>query len=76
VKKSKVLTEDRIRPVARVPFDPTNVTHRRQFYQFFQTMRWGSTGCPFLLEDTYESIPSMCTARLMEWWYDRDLEVA
>ncbi len=48
----------------RVPFDPMNKEHLAEFKFFRENARWKTT-CPFLLEEPYLSIPSMCEDRCL-----------
>lgn len=50
----------------RVKFDINNKTHILWYKNFFITMKWGNTGCPFYLEDPYTNIPQMITDRLIK----------
>lgn len=38
-------------------FDPTNAAHLKLFQRFLETGKW--SGCPFKLNEDYQSIPGM-----------------
>jgi hypothetical protein len=52
-------------PKPRVIFDPNNHEHRLDYAAFLKYNGWRS-GCPFLLEDPYEDIPTMINAKITE----------
>lgn len=52
-------------PKPRVIFDPNNHEHRLDYASFLKYNGW-RTGCPFLLEDPYEDIPTMINAKITE----------
>lgn len=49
----------------RVIFDPSNHEHRLDYAMFLKYNGWRN-GCPFLLEDPYEDIPTMINAKIAE----------
>lgn len=52
-------------PKPRVRFDPTSHEHRLDYASFLKYNGWRE-GCPFLLEDPYEDIPTMINAKITE----------
>lgn len=52
-------------PRPRVPFNPSNHEHRLDYASFLKYNGW-KDGCPFLLEDPYEDIPTMINAKITE----------
>lgn len=52
-------------PKPRVMFDPNNHEHRLDYASFMKYNGWRN-GCPFLLEDPYEDIPTMINAKITE----------
>lgn len=52
-------------PRPRVLFDPSNHEHRLDYASFLKYNNWQG-GCPFLLEDPYEDIPTMINAKITE----------
>lgn len=50
-------------PRPRVVFDPSNHEHRLDYAKFLKYNGW-KEGCPFLLEEPYEDIPTMINAKL------------
>jgi hypothetical protein len=52
-------------PKPRRPFDPSNHEDRLDYASFLKYNGWRS-GCPFLLEDPYEDIPTMINAKITE----------
>lgn len=51
----------------RVVFDPDNREHRLDFAEFLKYNNWRS-GCYFLLEDPFHDIPTMCKAKLLDYY--------
>lgn len=47
------------RITARRRFDVFNKKDMEMAKSFFQTYRWGSMGCPYILEVPWENIPDM-----------------
>ena len=52
-------------PKPRVLFDPSAYEHRLEYAGFLKYSGWRN-GCPFLLEEPYEDIPTMINAKLTE----------
>jgi hypothetical protein len=52
-------------PKPRRQFDPSNHEDRLDYASFLKYNGWRS-GCPFLLEDPYEDIPTMINAKITE----------
>lgn len=50
-------------PRNRVIFDPASHEHRLDYASFLKYNGW-KNGCPFLLEDPYEDIPTMVNAKM------------
>lgn len=50
-------------PRPRVVFDPSKHEHRLDYAVFLKYNGWRN-GCPFLLEEPYEDIPTMINAKL------------
>lgn len=48
-------------------FDVNNKTHMQTAKSFFETYKWGTTGCPFLLEVPWENIPDMLKDRITKF---------
>ena len=47
------------RITARRRFDDANSIDFKIVKNFFETYRWGPTGCPYILEVPWENIPDM-----------------
>jgi hypothetical protein len=47
-------------------FDPYNVEHLRMYQNFIEYKGWGVTGCPFLLEWPFETVPGMIQSRIVK----------
>lgn len=50
-------------PRPRVEFNASNHEHRLDYASFLKYNNWKG-GCPFLLEDPYEDIPTMINAKI------------
>lgn len=46
-------------------FNPTNKRHCDVFAQFLKNSAWGHTGCPFVLEEPYISVPDMIKDKIV-----------
>ena len=44
---------------ARRFFDASKQEDRQAFAGFLQDLKWGTSGCPFILEDNWSDIPTM-----------------
>lgn len=52
-------------PKPRIIFDPNCYQHRLAYAIYLRYNGWRD-GCPFLLEDPYEDIPTMINAKITE----------
>jgi hypothetical protein len=69
-----VLTVKRAREA--VKFDVTNRKHREDYNTFRETGSWKHSPYSFDLEFPYETIPHMCTSKLLEYYLSRDFKTA
>ena len=49
----------------RVLFDINDKKHMAIVTKYFKTNAWGKTGCPFVLEEPWLSIPDMIKDRIV-----------
>lgn len=49
----------------RYPFDINDEQHVARYAKFLKTGSWGKTGCPFILEHPYDTIPEMINVKLV-----------
>ena len=61
-----------VRPV--VTFDPSNAAHRRAVNTYIRTGGWGAVPMRFLLENPYLDIPTMVSARLLDYYMGREFK--
>lgn len=54
-------------PDPRVPFDPTNREHLLDYAEFLKYNNWRH-GCPFLLEEPYQDIPTMLRRKAIDFF--------
>lgn len=69
-----VLTVKRTREAVR--FDVTNRKHREDYNIFRETGSWKHSPYSFDLEFPHETIPQMCTSKLLEYYLSRDFKTA
>jgi hypothetical protein len=50
----------------RVQFDPSNDEHLTELKFFMKHNKW-KTGCPFLLEEPFEDIPTLCVRKYLDY---------
>jgi len=55
-----------------VIFDAANVEHRKSVEQFLRTGTWGRIDVNFLLETPYYDLPAMISAKLSEYYLNRE----
>lgn len=55
------------RILVRSRFDVTNKAHMDMAKKFFETYRWGPTGCPFIQEVPWENIPDMLKDKITKY---------
>ena len=49
----------------RIKFDISNKQHLKLAKNFFETGKWGSTGCPFKPEFPYQSVPDFIKTQIV-----------
>ena len=49
----------------KVPFDLENTRHVNLYKGFLASNRWGTNGCPFILEFPYLTIPDMIKDKMI-----------
>ena len=59
------LMMDRI--MVRRRFDVNSPEDMRVVKKFFETYKWGPTGCPFVLEVPWENVPDMLKDRVTKY---------
>jgi len=74
VMPSRVLARHVDARMPRAAFDPTDVTHRKQYSQFAKTGKW-TNGCPFKLEWPFVTVPALCQSRLLDHYITLDNEL-
>lgn len=52
-------------------FDPENKTHRALLLKFINTASWRPY-CPFILEEPFTDIVSMCKHKTLQYYMDKD----
>ena len=51
----------------QVTFDPAKKAHRKDFQTFRETGSWKHSPFQYVLDYPYESIPQMCTSRILDY---------
>lgn len=51
-------------------FDVVNEKDRDEFKHFLKTGKWGTTGCPFVLEFPYLSVPDMIKDKIVKFYLE------
>ena len=52
----------------RVVFDGANRIHREDFQRFRETRSWRDSPFQYILEYPYETIPQLCTSRILDYY--------
>lgn len=57
-------------------FSPESTYHLAAYRDFLKNRGWGASGCPFLLDSNYETIPGMIQDKILKHWIDKLVNIA
>lgn len=55
-----------------VKFDASNPKHRKDYFEFRNTGSWSHSKFQYDLEFPFDSVPHMCTSKLLDFYLESD----